>query len=206
MTEEKYLVVYEYKGEEIRLVIEEEWDSDILVNFTISHDNKYVSFTLNSKPKSNIDFKVEDGDLNVIMPDHFPTLDEIARIIFEKIQLEERKIDSKRKERHGKINTRELHVYTTCFEKTIEMFIRCSYDCDKVWYYCREGSAQLKHVPFNEAVFVIGEEIEKAKSHISDSIFEDKSLLEQLKNMKEILRESSRQKSLKKKYPELHKK
>lgn len=205
MTEEKYLVVYEYKGEEIRLVIEEEWDSDILVNFTISHDNKYVSFTLNSKPKSNIDFKVEDGDLNVIMPDHFPTLDEIARIISERIELEERNIDSKRREKHGKINTREMHLYTTCFDKIIEMFIRCSYDRDKVWYYCREGSAELKHVPFNEAVFVLGEEIEKAKTHISDSIFEDESLLEQLKNIKKILRENSRQKGLKKKYPELHK-
>ena len=201
---ERYLVVYDYKGEEIKILVEEIWNNDVIDDVSISCNKKYIPWCLDSRSSLDLKFIVENLDFSVIRPTRELTRKDIFDVIFKKIELEEKKIDKKRKEKHEKISKRNLTIYIPFLGKTIDVFVGCHYNANKVWYYCRYGSALLKRISFDDAVFTISDEVNTAKLYLNDKKNDDKSFLTELTNLKGKIGDSIKQKRLKKKYPELY--
>jgi hypothetical protein len=199
MGEEKYLIVERYENQEIRIILDEKFDSGVLDNVCIYSEGEYIPWILNSKSSDKTQFLVQDGKPVILQSKNDLIEDDIWKVVFKDLDFIEKSIDKKNNKLHKELDYRVVYIYMTYLGKLIELYVGCDYLNNKVWY---SNGASLKSVPFDEALSAIKEEFKNAKEHIDDSISKRNKRIELIVKLEEF-KNDLLHKHYVKKYPEL---
>ena len=197
MKHEKYLIVEEYKGKKIKILVDEVWEFGILVDasiFNYLNSSVHVLGTWSGEMNKN--------DVTSV---NYLTEYDVCELVLNEIKNSEKLIDKMKNFLYvyEKSNFDFLSVYSIYCGTLIEVRVIINFYKNEVTWFCM---GQTHYCPIGSALSSIKNNIQECKYNIEHLHFVKKCseqkrgyTLELLK----IMKESLRQNVLIKKYPEL---